>query len=106
MNDRRSLALQPYEAATADQSSDLSLQLMGYRLTTVEILYWLPDHPDILQSFTWQMLDCPPKFPKLKAFLDFWVREIEGTLHSIHLRHADLVKPAELRLVNGMLRFH
>ena len=31
--------------------SDLSLQLNGYRLTTAEILYYMPDHPALLQSF-------------------------------------------------------
>jgi len=31
--------------------SDLRLQLCNYRLTTAEILYHLPDHPSVLQSF-------------------------------------------------------
>ena len=33
------------------------LQLRGYRLTTAEIIYHLPDHPALLQSFIWQDLD-------------------------------------------------
>jgi uncharacterized protein Usg len=88
------------------QRSDLELQMLGWRLTTAEILYWMPDHPDILQSFTWQMLDQVPRFPRLKSFLDFWVREIEGTLHSVRLAHAGLIRPAELRLVDGMFRLN
>ena len=28
-----------------------------YRLTTAEILYHLPDHPNLLQTFIWQDLD-------------------------------------------------
>ena len=35
----------------------LALQLRDYRLTTAEILYRLPDHPDILQTYIWQDLD-------------------------------------------------
>ncbi|MCH7796224.1 MAG: Usg family protein, partial [Proteobacteria bacterium] len=32
----------------------LGLQLRDYRLTTAEILYHLPDHPHLLQSYLWQ----------------------------------------------------
>jgi uncharacterized protein Usg len=34
-----------------------------YRLTTAEIIYHLPDHPDLLQSFVWQKLD-RARFPR------------------------------------------
>ncbi len=47
-------------------------QLTGYRLTTAEILYHMPDHPAVLQSYVWQALDLAPKFPELHKFLDFW----------------------------------
>jgi hypothetical protein len=38
-------------------------QLEGYSLTTAEILYHLPDHPHLLQSFVWQHHDLFPDFP-------------------------------------------
>ena len=38
----------------------LALQLKDYRLTTAEILYRLPDHPEILQTYVWQDLDIAP----------------------------------------------
>lgn len=47
------------------------LQLNGYRLTTAEIIYRLPDHPALVQTFIWQGLDLAPKFPELNKFLDF-----------------------------------
>ena len=37
---------------------DVALQLEGWRMTTAEIIYHMPDHPGILQSFVWQKL--PP----------------------------------------------
>ena len=46
------------------------LQLNGYRLTTAEIIYRLPDHPALVQTFIWQGLDLVPKFPELNKFLD------------------------------------
>ena len=47
----------------------LALQLKDYRLTTAEILYHLPDHPEILQSYIWQDMDIAPRFPVLQKFL-------------------------------------
>ena len=47
-------------------------QLNDYRITTAEILYWMPDHRHVLQSFVWQSLDLAPRFPRLTKFLVFW----------------------------------
>ena len=41
-------------------SDDVRKQLEGYRLTTAEILYHLPDHPSLLQTFVWQTMDRAP----------------------------------------------
>jgi len=51
---------------------DLALQLEGYRLTTAEILYYLPYHPVLIQSVVWQFNDLTPQYPKLHEFLDYW----------------------------------
>jgi uncharacterized protein Usg len=85
---------------------NLELQLQGYRLTTAKILYHLPDHPSLLQTFVWQQLDLAPRFPELRKFLDFWHREIEGRLHSVTVASATLVKPAELRLAGAEFTLH
>jgi uncharacterized protein Usg len=75
--------------------------LAGYRLTTAEILYHMPDHPSLLQTFVWQDYDLHPKFPRLKRFLDFWSHNLDGTLSQILVAHAELIKPVEFRLVDG-----
>jgi uncharacterized protein Usg len=59
--------------------ASLILQLKQYRLTTAEILYHMPDHPALLQSFIWQDLDLAPEFPVLRKFLDFWNRSLDGS---------------------------
>ncbi|WP_114392192.1 usg protein [Oleisolibacter albus] len=82
----------------------LALQLRDYRLTTAEILYHLPDHPGLLQSYVWQELDLAPRFPELRRFLDFWTRSLEGRLHSVRVASAQLIKPAELCLQGAELR--
>jgi uncharacterized protein Usg len=81
-------------------------QLEGYGLTTAHILYWRPDHRDLLQSFVWQEYDLWPEFPTLMRFLDFWRREIEGPLHSVTVAHARLIKPSEIRQVGAEFVLH
>ena len=68
--------------------SDHKQTLHDYRLTTAEIIYHLPDHPDLLQSFIWQKLDVAPDFPELRRFLEYWSRNIEGKLHSVRVGQA------------------
>lgn len=78
--------------------ANLILQLKDYRLTTAQILYHLPDHPSLLQSFLWQEYDLAPHFPELKRFLDFWTREIEGKLHSVQIGSKKLISAEEMRM--------
>ena len=85
--------------------SEAIAQSREYRLTTAEIIYHLPDHPDLLQSFIWQKLDRAPDFPELRRFLEFWSRSIEGKLHSVKVGQAKLpVRP--FRHVRGSFRLH
>lgn len=81
-------------------------QLEGFGLTTANILYRLPDHPTMLQTFLWQEYDLAPVFPELKRFLEFWEREIEGPLHSVQVAHQPLIGPSEMKLVTTELRLH
>jgi uncharacterized protein Usg len=81
-------------------------QLQDYRLTTAEILYHLPDHPNLLQSYIWQDLDIAPRYPVLHKFLDFWEREIEGSLHSVRVASVGLVQPAKVRHADVSLMLH
>lgn len=86
--------------------SDFAKQLADYRLTTAEILYRLPDHPTVLQSYLWQDLDLAPQFPVLRKFLDFWEREIEGKLYQVRVASAGLIKPAEFQANAALLTLH
>lgn len=84
----------------------LGTQLRGYRLTTAEILYHMPDHPGLLQSFIWQDLDLAPKYPVLARFLRFWQENLDGPLHSVRVASKGIVSPAELRLADGEFTLH
>ncbi len=86
--------------------SDFAKQLKDYRLTTAEILYHLPDHPALLQSFIWQELDIAPRFPVLNKFLNFWTLNLDGKIHSVRVASTQLIKPAEFRMANASFTLH
>jgi len=86
--------------------ANLQLQLNNYRLTTAEILYHLPDHPGLLQSYIWQEYDIAPRFPELRRFLDFWTRQLEGKLHSVILASRGIITAAEIRAVGSEFVLH
>jgi uncharacterized protein Usg len=87
-------------------SGDFRRQLEGYGLTTANILYRLPDHPALLQTYVWQDYDLAPLFPQLKRFLEFWKRELEGPLHSVTVAHRRLIAAREVRMVTTELKLN
>jgi len=87
-------------------TTELELMLRGYGLTTAEILYRMPDHPGVLQTYLWQDYDLAPKFPVLNGFLEFWRAKLEGPLHSIRYTHKKLISPSEWRMVDGEILLH
>lgn len=86
--------------------SGLVLQLNHFRLTTAHILYHLPDHPGLLQSFVWQDYDLAPKFPSLRRFLDFWSSNLDGKLHSVEVASSELLQAPQWRNAQDLLTVH
>ncbi|MGE0661249.1 MAG: usg protein [Reyranellaceae bacterium] len=87
-------------------TNSLSLQLKDYRLTTAEILYRMPDHQHLFQTFVWQDLDLAPEFPVLRKFLDFWQRNLDGPLYKVRVASAGLIQPAEWRYTDAQYQLH
>ena len=87
-------------------STDFEKQLKGYGLTTAHIFYRRPDHPWLLQSYVWQDYDLCPGFPSLQKFLQFWQQKLEGPLHSVTVAHSRLIRPAEMRALDGEFRLN
>jgi len=85
---------------------ETALMLKDYRLTTAEILYHMPDHPRLLQTYVWQDYDLAPRFPILQRFLDFWDKNLDGKLHSVTVANVRLIRPAEFRYVGTVLALH
>jgi uncharacterized protein Usg len=85
---------------------DFEAQLHGQRLTTAEILYYIPDHPGLLQSFLWQTLDEAPDFPRIQRFLAFWRREIEAVIHSVQITSTSEVTPGRITPVRHVAKLN
>jgi uncharacterized protein Usg len=85
------------------EPTELELRLQGWRLTTAEVLYYIPDHPKLIQSFTWQTLDLAPKYPRIEKFLDFWRREIDAVIHSVTVCGGEGIAPAKVKFADAYL---
>lgn len=86
--------------------TDTEKMLEGHGLTTAEILYRMPDHRSILQSYLWQDYDLAPEFPGLHKIIRFWRDTLEGPLHSVRYTHCHLIRPGEWRNVRGEFVVH
>ena len=78
----------------------------GWRLATAEIIYRLPDHPSLLQSYIWQDYDLLPDYPVLHRFLDFWRRSLDGQLYSVSVGSVAIIAPPKTRVTGACLSLH
>jgi uncharacterized protein Usg len=78
----------------------------GYRLVTAEILYHLPDHPLILQTYIWQEFDKPTTYPRLQDFLKFWLKEIDGKLHEVKICVGGPLMPNSVSTPTAVFAMH
>lgn len=85
-------------------AGEFEQRLKGATLLTAEVLYYMPDHPSLLQTFMWQTLDVAPKFPRLNRFLDHWRREIEAVIHSIRVSHGQPLDVPQWRHARGIIQ--
>ena len=81
----------------------IELQMKDYRLTTADILYHLPDHPDLLQRYVWQEYDLAPHFPELQKFLNFWEENLDGRLHSVSVAKLPIITSPDTRYCDAYL---
>ncbi len=90
----------------SDFENDFYSALNGYRLTTAEITYHLPDYPALLQTYLWQDFDFPPQFPRLSAFLEFWRINIDGKIELVKIMTADSLKSHSFKLPTASFEIH
>lgn len=103
---RPSSTITPKFGQNAEYDTQFRQQLEGYSLTTAQIFYKLPDAPSILQEYIWQEYDVAPKFPKLKEFLDFWNRELDGKVSKVVVANSRMIGPREIPVIDAQLVLH
>ncbi len=87
-------------------TSTMELRLKGYRLATAEIVYRMPDHPDLLQTFVWQLYDIAPHFPRLRRFLRYWEENLDGPIHSVRVGRSEILKAPDYHAPAGLFQLH
>ena len=85
---------------------EFEAQLRGKRLTTAEVIYYMPDHPSLLQRFMWQTLDLAPEYPRIHQFLEFWRREIDAVIHSVNVSSVGEVRTPRVRIAGVISRLN
>ena len=88
------------------RATEFEDQLRGKRLTTAEVLYYMPDAPSLIQSFMWQTLDIAPDYPRVHQFLEFWRREIDAVIHSVNVSAVGEVRAPRVRIAGVISRLH
>ena len=86
--------------------TETELMLKGYGLTTAEMLYRMPDHPHVLNTYVWQDYDLAPDHNRLLDFIAFWRESIEGPLHSVRFTHRREIRAGEWTSCSGEFRIH
>ena len=84
-----------YNAKRILDSSDKFFRV----LATARVSYWMPDHPNLLQEYIWNDHDMHPIFPRLRHFLGFWERELEGPLHTLEFTFARYDPTKDIRYI-------
>lgn len=80
--------------------TDFELELEGYRLANLEVVYYLPDYSSLLNTFWWQMLDLPPYLPRTQKFLTHWHKEVKAVIKEVRIDIAANIRPG--RWANGV----
>lgn len=86
--------------------SKTRVELMRNRLTTAEITYYMPDHPELLQVFVWQMLDQAPRYPRLARFLTYWQENVDAKVHSVRIAGSRLITPSSFAFADFEVTLH
>ena len=56
-----------------------------WTLATVQVIYYVPDYLHIINEFSWQTKDQLPEYPRIKRFLDYWDKNIDGPIKDVYI---------------------
>ena len=72
----------------------------GYKLTTLHVVYYMPDFRSIINEFIWQCLDLNPKYPRSHQFLLHWKDNIDAPIKEVYIAQEGDIYPKPFRMVD------
>ena len=57
--------------------------LTAKRHVVLQLTYWMPDYPSLLQEFTWSYTDIVPELRRTHDFLNYWRKNISATINKV-----------------------
>ena len=79
------------------------ITLKKWTVATVQVVYYIPDHLHIINEFMWQTEDTLPEYPRIKRFLDYWDKNIDGPIKEVYIHDH---KQHNVRVVDRRLKFN
>ena len=61
------------------------IKIKKWTIATVQVIYFIPDHLHIVNEFMWQTEDELPEYPRIKRFLDYWDKNIDGPIKEVYI---------------------
>ncbi len=71
-------------------------------IATVDIFFYLPDYPSLVEEFVWQTSDFYPDYPRVQQFLEHWSKNIEAVIKEIVLTHDRARGERNVRIVHDV----
>ena len=59
-----------------------------------------------METYIWQEFDIAPQYPRLQDFLQFWLKEIEGKLHSVKVCTGGPLMPNSVHMPTFTFALH
>ena len=63
--------------------------LLSKQPVTIQIIYYMPDYPSILQEFVWNYEDRIPELIRTHQFLNHWKQNIDAIISEVMISMND-----------------
>tara|TARA_R100001079_G_C4446028_1_gene151177 strand:- start:240 stop:494 length:255 start_codon:yes stop_codon:yes gene_type:complete len=58
-------------------------------LILIDVYYYMPDPPHLIQEFIWQTDDITPELPRVHKFLNYWKENIDAVIQEVKVSYTD-----------------
>lgn len=80
--------------------------ILNTRPVLLQVIYFMPDYPTILQEFTWGYEDRVPELMRTHKFLNHWRSHIDAVISEILLSINDCNRPRKWRSIDEILNLN